>query len=49
MEQAATGFGGLANTACMRGDGSFSSHGLVMCNWLAATYRLAMCPIVGCV
>src|ERR1700680_1956375 len=29
-----TGFGGLSNTACVRGDGSFSSQGLVMCNWL---------------
>ena len=33
----------------VRGDGSFSSHGLVAWSWLAAKCRLAICPIVGCV
>src|SRR5437588_11710735 len=40
---------GLSKTACVRDDGSFHSQGFVVCNWLAATCRLAMWPIAGCV
>ena len=31
----------------MRGEGSFSSTGLVACSWVAAMCRLAMWPMVG--
>src|SRR5687767_15130475 len=44
-----TGRGGFEKTACMRGDGSFNSQGLTARSFVAARWRLAMWPIVGCV